>query len=243
MHVFADLHLGDSNTDMKLVKDRLKVIEDTPNAYCILNGDIMNNATKTSISDIYSEKLTPMEQIQQTVELFEPIKDRILAITGGNHDGTRTYKKEGIDLMSLAAQQLGLQDRYSRGAALIFLRFGDTGPKCHNLPVCYVIYTLHGTGGGRKEGAKAIRLADMAANVDSDIYIHSHTHLPMIFHYRFRRPHPQNRTSAWVDHLFVNTAATLDYGGYAEQQEYKPASKRNPIIRLSGKKKYAEATL
>ena len=28
--------------------------------------------------------------------------------------------------------------------------------------------------------AKAIRLADMASIVDADIYIHSHTHLPMI---------------------------------------------------------------
>ena len=40
--------------------------------------------------------------------------------------------------------------------------------------MCYTIYTTHGRGGGRKEGAKAIRLADMASIVDADIYIHSH---------------------------------------------------------------------
>ena len=32
----------------------------------------------------------------------------------------------------------------------------------------------------RKEGAKMIRLADMTTVVNTDIYIHSHTHLPAI---------------------------------------------------------------
>ena len=43
-------------------------------AYIILNGDILNNATKTSVSDCYSEVLMPMEQIQQAVELFVQIR-------------------------------------------------------------------------------------------------------------------------------------------------------------------------
>lgn len=111
IEVFADLHIGDAHCDMRLIRDRLRSVQDDQDAYVILNGDILNNATKTSVSDCYSEVLTPMEQIQQAVELLEPVKDKILAITTGNHE-RRTYNKEGIDLMEVFARQMGLYDRF-----------------------------------------------------------------------------------------------------------------------------------
>jgi ribosomal protein S18 acetylase RimI-like enzyme len=57
IHTLADLHMGDAQCDYKLIKDRVDYIAKTPNAFCILNGDLMNNATKTSISDSYAELL------------------------------------------------------------------------------------------------------------------------------------------------------------------------------------------
>ena len=109
--------------------------------------------------------------------------------------------------------------------------------------ICYTLYVLHGSGGGRKEGAKAIRLADMASIVDTDIYIHSHTHLPMIMKQAYHRIDDRNNAVALVTKLFVNTAANLDYGGYGEAQEFKPASKDTPIIFLNGTKKEFKARL
>lgn len=41
---------------------------------------------------------------------------------------------------------------------------------------------------------------------------------------------------ALVDKLFVNTAATLNYGGYGDRQGFKPASKCSPVIYLNGQK-------
>ena len=181
VEVFADLHIGDRHCDMGRIKSRIKAMEEEPHTYCILNGDILNNATKTSVSDCYSESLTPMEQIQQAIELFEPVKDRILAITTGNHE-RRTYNKEGIDLMEVFARQIGLYDRFSSSSALLFLHFGQCSRRASDgRKMTYTIFVNHGSGGGRKEGAKAIRLADMACIVDADAYIHSHTHFPMIF--------------------------------------------------------------
>ena len=107
----------------------------------------------------------------------------------------------------------------------------------------YTLYCTHGRGGGRKEGAKAIRLADMASIVDADIYIHSHTHMPMIMRQAFFRIDIPNRTSMKVDKLFVNTAANLDYGGYGQVAEFKPNSNRSPIILLDGKHKDFKAIL
>ena len=242
LHIFADEHLGDENCDVKRLLQRIEYVKDTPNAYCILNGDIIDNATRTSIGDIYAQEFNPMEQLQKAVDVFEPIKDKILCITHGNHEN-RAYKKEGINLSYLIAKQLGLGDKYTPTSALLFIRFGEGGKSTHYRKTCYTIYTLHGSGGGRKEGAKAIRLADMASIIDADIYIHSHTHLPMIMKQAYHRVSWSNSSVALVDKLFVNTASNLNYGGYGEAGEFKPNSKETPVIYLNGSKKTFEARL
>ena len=249
LHTFADEHIGDEQSDIKRVMERIEYVKNTPNAYCILNGDIIDNATKTSIGDTYTQVFNPMEQLARATELFEPIKDRILCITHGNHEN-RTYKKEGINLSRLIANQLGLEDRYTPTSAVLFIRLGENakGQKESKgsgklRQICYTLYVLHGSGGGRKEGAKAIRLADMASIIDTDIYIHSHTHLPMIMKQGYHRIDDRNNAVALVNKLFVNTAANLNYGGYGEAQEFKPSSKDTPVIYLSGTKKIFEARL
>ena len=241
LHTFADEHLGDEHSDLKRLLARIEHVKNTPNAYCILNGDIIDNATKTSIGDTYTQVFNPMEQLAKAVEIFEPIKDKILCITHGNHEN-RSYKSEGINLSRLIATQLGLDDKYTPTSAVIFVRLGEE-PCNHHRKLRYTIYVLHGSGGGRKEGAKANRLADMASIIDTDIYIHSHTHLPMIMKQAFHRIDTANSTVSLVDKLFINTAANLKYGGYGEAGEFKPSSKDTPIIYLSGTKKYFEAKL
>ena len=242
IHTFADEHLGDEHSDLKRLLARIEYVKNTPNAYCILNGDIIDNATKTSIGDTYTQVLSPMEQLKKAVEIFAPIREKCLCITHGNHEN-RTYKSEGINLSYLLANQLGLADRYTPTSATIFIRFGEGGRSTNYRKACYTIYVLHGSGGGRKEGSKANRLAEMASIIDTDIYIHSHTHLPMIMKQAFHRIDTANSAVALVDKLFVNTAANLDYGGYGVAAEFKPSSKDTPVIYLSGTKKYFEAKL
>ena len=249
IHTFADEHIGDEHSDVKRVIERIEYVKNTPNAYCIMNGDIMDNATKTSIGDTYTQVFSPMEQLAKAVELFEPIRDKILCITHGNHEN-RTYKKEGINLSRLIAKQLGIEDRYTPTSAVLFIRVGELSNRWKESngsgkirQICYTFYVLHGSGGGRKEGAKAIRLADMASIIDCDIYIHSHTHLPMIMKQAYHRIDPRNNGVTLVDKLFVNTAANLNYGGYGEAQAFKPSSKDTPIIYLSGTEKEFTARL
>ena len=107
----------------------------------------------------------------------------------------------------------------------------------------YSIYATHGSGGGRKEGAKAIRLADMAAVVDADVYVHSHTHLPMVMKESYFRADTSNCTAKQVSKLFVNTGAALYYGGYGQAQEFKPADMSTPVIHLEAKCKKMTATM
>ena len=245
----GDWHTGDRASDVQLIEKTIATIHDKENAYCILNGDLVNNATKTSVSDSYAEKMPPMEQLNLILTLLTPIKDKILAIEDGNHE-RRTYRQDGIDLSRIVARELGIEDRYSQEGNLIFLRFGEfsngrkesNGSGKYRQP-CYTIYATHGSGGGRKEGSKVVRLADMASIVDADIYIHGHTHLPLVMKQSFFRTDIQNSSVKPVTKLFVNTASALDYGGYSEAFEYKPNSKDTPVIHLDGTRKFMTATL
>lgn len=244
IHCFADEHVGDAHCDFERLKQRINEVKNKKNAYCILNGDILDYASRSSIGDIETREFNIMEQIAKGVELFEPIKDKILCITNGNHEN-RAYRKEGIDISKLVAMQLGLGDIYSPTSVMLFLDFGKA-LKSHgnkNTKQHYTIYANHGSGGGRKEGAKAIRLADMASIVDADVYIHSHTHLPMIMKQGFFRVNVTNKSVKNTTKLFINTASNLGYGGYGAAQEYKPNSKDTPTIFLNGTQREMKAIL
>lgn len=231
----ADHHIGDNNCDFKLILERIEYIKNTPNAYCILDGDLMDTAICTSVGDTYGANLQPTEQLKQCVKIFEPIKDKILCVLPGNHEN-RVYKSDGLDITELMCAQLGIPEKYSPTTALLFIRFGKHRTNQHGRPILYTAYVTHGSGGGRREGGKINRLADLASIVDADIYIHAHTHLPVIFKEAFYRVSGSNSSVALVDKMFVNTAATLNYGGYGDRQGFKPASKRNPVIYLDGLK-------
>lgn len=247
VYTLADLHIGDAHCNESEVHDRVKAIADDPYGLCVCNGDLMNTALRNSVSDVYGEVLSPMQQIAYLVELLRPIQEKIIAVTTGNHEN-RTYRTDGIDITRLVCRELGIEDKYAPEGVLVFLRFGT---RCRhaghlndrNPRQWYSIYATHGSGGGRKEGAKAIRLADMAAIVDADIYIHSHTHLPMIMKQGFFRTDTSNCTAKQVQKLFVNTGAALGYGGYGQSQEFKPADTSTPVIHLDAKHKRMSATM
>ena len=240
IHTLSDWHIGDKSCKINEIKAIVEHIQNTPYAYAILNGDLLNNATKASVSDCYAEIMPPSEQLQTLCDLIEPIKDKVLFITQGNHEH-RTYKADGIDLTALMAKQLGIYDKYARVGGVLFIRFGRE-PK-HNRRMCYTFYITHGSGGGKKEGGKANGLCDLASIVDTDIYIHSHTHLPMAIKENFYRIDTANSCVKEIEKLFVNAAASLSYGGYGQEFKFKPANSTSPIIYLDGHKKKFTATL
>ena len=240
----ADLHIGDIHTDGKKINEWLAYIKDTPNCFTILNGDLCNVAIKTSLSDIYGENPMPMQQLEQCVKLFGPIKDKILAVTAGNHE-QRIYKTDGLDMTQIMCNQLQIGDLYSPTSVLLFIQFGDQGGHANHWPVQYTIFAHHGSGaGGRKEGGKIQRLADLANIVDADCYLMSHTHLPAVTRTSYYRVDRRRFATIKVDRLFVNTSSTLDYQvGYGEFYAYKPNSLETPLILLDGHTNKMKAVL
>lgn len=235
LHILADEHIGDPHTDLDGLLRRIDYIEKTPNAFALLNGDLMNNATTTSVSDTYGETMNPDSQIDYVVDNFGRIKNKIVGATSGNHE-FRTYKMDGIDPTKTICDRLGIIDKYSPNGLFIFIKMiKDGGKKSDRIQ--YSLYMTHGSGGGRKEGSKAVRLADMASIVDADIYIHSHTHLPMVFKEGFFRSNIQLNQVTPVTKLFVNSSANQAYAGYGQAAEFKPIAIAHPITYLNGNEK------
>ena len=243
IHTFADLHIGDENSRSDLIASWVRDVERKDNAYCILNGDLMNTAITGSKSDVYAEDLSIMEQVKKIASVFKPLADKgkILGILSGNHED-RIYKATGVDITYLIANELGCEDRYTETTGVIFLSFGSISAH-KKRKMQYSIYFTHGSGGGRREGGKINRLADYASIVDTDIYICSHTHLPATFKEAFYRLDWQNKSMTKVTKLFVNTGAMLDYGGYGDKLGFKPSSNDMPTIVLNGERKEMRCVL
>lgn len=243
----ADYHYGSPQCNEKLIKEELDYIKNNKNVYAIVNGDLLENATKTSVGDVYTAR-SPMEQLNKIIEWLKPIKDKILCITSGNHED-RTYRTEGVDLMAFVSKELGLEDKYCNASCLLFIRFGNTRLNETNgsgkkRRICYTVYVTHGTGGGGRIGSKSNRVQDLQGIIDADIYIISHMHTPNAFKESYHRVDTRNNTVALVEKLFVISGAKLEWNGsYGEKKMLKPSSLVNPIIKLSGLKKSFVATL
>lgn len=237
----SDVHFEDSLSCRKTLNRWRDEVLEKDNRYVIINGDILNTATRNSVSDIFGDKLSIGEAIKQIIEFLEPIKDRILVAIDGNHE-KRVYKDTGMHLMEQVCARLGIEDKFSEGAYLCFVSFGKNNGRDTRQTV-YSIYGKHGAGGGRSVGAKANALGRMKETIDADIYIHSHTHLPFVFKDCFYRTDYRNRKNAIVTHTFVNTNAFLNFGGYGEEFGFNPASKDYPKILLKGTYKEVKVLL
>lgn len=235
--VLGDMHIGDELCDLDLIKDTIEYIKKTKDCYCILNGDLINNALKTSKSDSYKEQMTIEEEQDLLIELLMPIKNKILVIATGNHE-YRTSLLAGINPLKAVALALGLKDKLVENSYLLNIEFGIAyGVKKQSNK--YIVFGMHGgSGGGRRAGATANALQDMALiRPDMDLYIHSHTHTvinysDLIFLY-------DRKTKKTKEHqrTYYNANAFLKYGGYAEQKGYKPADRTPSVLVVNALRK------
>ena len=169
--LIADIHYGSKECDVTVLEKAVNTVLSEPNTYAIINGDLCDNAIKDSVGNVYDDS-KPMDQLNTIVKALEPIKEKIICVTCGNHE-RRTSKVAGIDIMALACTQLGLLDKYDENGVVVIARIGPKPKK-----KCYTIFVTHGTGGGRTAGGKVNRLLQLSSIVDADIYVHAHTHEP-----------------------------------------------------------------
>lgn len=236
----SDVHIGDKTANIKAFKETLERIKNEPNTYTILNGDLCNIALKTSKSDVYDDEMTPMEQVLEIINYLEPIKDKILVISNGNHE-ERIIKDTSIDVLWLVAKQLGIEDRYSPSWWYLYLTFG-TRNKYRSLT--YTITGYHGYGSGITSGGKINKVKKMGQVVLADCYIMSHVHEPINTKGIIFTPDYQHRTIIKKELYYCISNSYIEYqDSYAEKIGMIPSNTGLNEIKLNGKKKEIKLVL
>jgi predicted phosphodiesterase len=218
----GDLHVGSEHSQIKMIKEHIEQIKKDPNAYVILNGDLANTAVKYGVSDIYTEKLNPEQTIDLLVELFTPIKDKIIGLVPGNHEN-RVYKETGIHMLKNFAYRLGIMDYYDNIANVVFITFGKSRGRNKSRNT-FSVYHTHGAGGGAKVGSKANKVENLSNVILTDVYIHSHTHQPIGFKQDYFIALNNNKGVKKLTSTFVNTSSYEEYDDFAKRMSMKPST-------------------
>ena len=92
----SDVHFGALEHKEKEWLAFCEMIQNTPNAYVILGGDLINNNIRSSVGSPWDDTIRPREQKKRMVELLTPIKDRILCCVTGNHEARSMTILEGL---------------------------------------------------------------------------------------------------------------------------------------------------
>lgn len=236
----SDWHLGSEYCDKKLLEKFIDIIRTTPNAYCMILGDAMDNALKGSLGNVYMQTMSPHEQINEAARLLYPIRHKILAITEGNHE-VRSVKEVGLLPMYMLTTKLAagldyeqtekyINNVYSIGAFVMFLTYENA--RYLGRTVTFSIYCKHGTGGGSTVGGKANSMAKMQQQIVADVYMSGHTHVQMGFAPSVYVADSLRKSLTCQNQLNVNTGSFLGWGGYSVEKNFPPSVIGAPSIKL-----------
>jgi len=194
MAAMSDSHIGHPNYHAKKLRSDIDYIKDNELPWLHL-GDWADFITPDDRRyDVGMDDI--MTQFNDIKELFAPIKDQCVSMLRGNH-GSKWSKKEG-DIIGQIAREWNVP--YLGYCGFITVKLNKKS---------YKIWVHHGAGGGRKRGAKTIRLQDWALFVDADIYLQGHTHTWVAF--SDQKLTPYGKRLRW----YANTPGYIDsYTGH-----------------------------
>lgn len=235
----GDFHIGDEQADLTLVHDAMMWLEAEPNRYGVIAGDVLNMATRNSVSFEYG-RMHPGEARKLATTMLRRAKDKILGVVTGNHD-SRGEKETGIDPLEWVCTELGIP--YFDSEAIINIKVGHYRnlAKTQTQKVSYGLYMAHGCRGGRKTGSKLNGLMDYREVVpNADVYIGGHGHDPIIKPDVSYMMDLRNGNLVEQEQMFVVCGSSLKRiigQGYAAAKAYRPLAQVFPIVRLDGRAK------
>ena len=243
LHFIADVHLG-AQEHMAAEWERFcaSVLDDT-NAYIILGGDLINNATRNSISNIFDETMRPREQKRVMAEMLLPLKDRILCALPGNHEG-RSGKDADDDPMYDIMCKLDLEDYWRENIAFVKIQIGTPNAQSEHLNT-YSLAVMHGSGGGILTGGIVNRNERFAYAIDGiDALLVGHSHKPAITQPGKILVDTRNNQVSMKPFKVITATSWLTYGSYAVKKQFLPTSHAPQVITLhAGKHKKLTVTM
>ena len=125
----SDLHYGNKNVEMDYVEKIINFVSEHERAYAFLNGDIIANWVEIAPKGgIYEQTIKPEFQLEIMEKKLEPIKDSIIAVIYGNHEG-RSQKAGEENPMGRMSKELDIP--YLGPGGRINLNFNGIEYKVH----------------------------------------------------------------------------------------------------------------
>lgn len=221
VHYGAIGHMEDAWTDF------CKLVEQTPNAYVILGGDMINNNTRSGVGSPWDDTVRPREQKKRMVEMLTPIKDRILCCVTGNHEA-RSLKDADNDPTYDIMAKLDLEDLYRPNIAFMKVSLGHR--KTDNTPIqSYTFAVTHGAGGGIYTGATVNRNERFGNVIEGlDCLIVGHTHKGTVSKPSKIVIDRKNAKVSMSHYTVISMVSWMNYGGYALKKMLLPAHVADP---------------
>lgn len=232
----GDVHLGAAEHMEAAWREFRTAIQNEENSYIILCGDLINNATRNSVSNMFDEVMRPREQKRLMTEMLMPLRDRILCAVPGNHEG-RSGRDADDDPCYDIMCKLDLEDLYRENMAFLKIQIGSLTANGTRNPT-YTFAITHGSGGGILTGGAVNRAERFGYAIDgADALIVGHTHKPFnTYPGKIKIDANNNRVSVKPFHV-VNCSSWLDFAGYAMKHMMLPTAHVAQKILLSGKSK------
>lgn len=238
----ADVHLGARECMEQEFIQFINRVKDEPNTYFVLCGDLISNGLKNSVTNIYEELYRPFEQKKMMAKILEPIRDRILCVTNGNHERRSGKDSDDSPVYDICAK-LDIEHLYRDNMCFVKLRFGVENGDGRKNPT-YTMVVTHGSGGGALTGGGVNRSERMGYAIDNmDLFVSGHTHRPLVTQPGKIFIDTQNNKVSIKPFKVVTATSWLVPGGYALQKMLTPTSHAMQTIILRGNRKEMVVTM
>ena len=241
IYPISDVHLGAAEHMTREWELFCQRVKNEPNSYIILGGDLINNATRNSVSNIFEETMRPREQKKIMVKMLEPLCDKILCAVSGNHE--RRNRDVDNDVTYDIMCKLDLEWVYRENIAFVKIQMGKPRGDGKKNPT-YILTATHGSGGGILTGGAVNRNERFGYVLDgSDALIVGHTHKPFVTQPSKIKIDAQNNRVSIKPFKVVSMTSWLGYSAYAAQKMLLPTSHAPQTIKLCGRRKEITVTM
>lgn len=243
----SDVHLGARECMEREFMAFIDSVAANPNVYLVLGGDLINNATRSSVSNIFEETMRPAEQKKQMAKMLAPVADKILCAVSGNHE-RRSGKDADDDPMYDIMCKIDREEVYRENIAFVKIQFGETerdGVRTagKDRPT-YVLTVNHGNGGGIMTSGAVLRGERFGYSMDGvDALIFGHTHKPFTSVPGKIVVDPRNNIVSVKPFKVINMTSWMETSSYALQKMLLPTSHCLHTLRLCGDHKEMVVTM
>ena len=244
----SDVHLGSPECMEQEFIQFIKTVKETPNVYLILGGDLIDNGTRSSVSNVFKATMSPSQQKKEMANILRDVSDRILCFVPGNHE-RRSGKDADDDPVYDIAAKLDLEHLYRENIAFLKIMLGvrehDSGATTNGEKrPSYMLVVMHGTGGGIYTGGAVNRNERFGYVIDGmDALIVGHTHKPFTTQPGKIKIDPFNNKISIRPFKVISSTSWLEYGGYAAQKMLLPTTHCLHTLTLKGKRKEIVITM